>query len=68
MNATFKLLGGVSFANAAFGQGSGSIFLSNVRCVGNEEGVINCSHDGIGVHTCNHNEDAGVRCLSKSIF
>ena len=57
--------GGISFTNAFFGQGSGGIFLSNVGCNGNEDALISCSHSGIGVHTCRHQEDAGVQCLRK---
>ena len=56
--------GGIPLTNAFFGQGSGGIFLNNVRCNGNEDALINCSHDGIGVHTCTHSQDAGVRCLA----
>ena len=59
------VIGAISVTNAFFGQGSGGIFLNNVRCSGNEETLLNCSHDGIGVHTCTHSRDAGVRCLSK---
>ena len=60
-----NITGGVPFNNAFFGRGSGGIFLNNVRCNGNEDALINCSHSGIGVHTCRHRDDAGVRCLRK---
>ena len=29
---------------------------------GAESELLDCSHDGIGVHNCNHFEDASVRC------
>ena len=48
---------------AAFGQGSGKIFLDNVRCTGEEQRLIHCQASDIGVHNCGHIEDAGVRCL-----
>ena len=48
--------------NAAFGQGTGQIWLDNVRCVGNERSISHCSHLGWGVHNCGHYKDAGVVC------
>ncbi len=49
-------------SNIYFGAGSGLIALSDVGCSGEEPNLLNCAHSGIGVHHCNHNEDAGVRC------
>ncbi|XP_030582239.1 uromodulin-like [Archocentrus centrarchus] len=48
--------------NAAFGVGSGPIWLDDVRCFGNESSVTDCRHNGPGVHNCGHNEDASVVC------
>ena len=48
--------------NAAFGQGTGQIWLDNVRCVGNERSISHCIHLGWGVHNCVHYKDAGVVC------
>ncbi|XP_063333377.1 deleted in malignant brain tumors 1 protein-like [Pelmatolapia mariae] len=48
--------------NAAFGEGSGPIWLDNVDCVGNELSITDCLHNGLGVHNCGHNEDASVVC------
>ena len=50
--------------NAAYGQGVGPIFLDDVRCTGLEYRLIECSNRGIEVENCNHNEDAGVRCVA----
>ena len=48
--------------NAAFGQGTGQIWLDDVRCVGNERSIAHCSHLGWGAHNCRHDKDAGVVC------
>ena len=51
-----------SFSLSHFGGGTGGIFLDNVACSGSESRLIDCSHSGIGVHNCDHTDDAGVRC------
>ena len=50
------------------GGGTGGIFLSNMRCTGDELALINCTHDGIGAHSCTHVQDAGVHCLGYSLL
>ncbi|XP_065133010.1 CD5 antigen-like isoform X2 [Paramisgurnus dabryanus] len=47
---------------AAFGQGSGAIWLDDVGCSGNENTLTQCSHRGLGQHNCNHGKDSGVVC------
>ena len=54
--------GAAAVSNAQFGQGTGSIVLDNVNCVGTETMLLSCSHNGINNHNCAHSEDAGVRC------
>ena len=54
-----------AFRTAAFGQGTGQIWLDNVHCTGTETRLDQCPHNGIGVHNCRHFEDAGVQCTSN---
>ena len=50
---------------ASFGEGFGIIWLDNVRCKGTESSLLECSHNGILKHNCQHSEDAGVACSSE---
>ena len=43
--------------------GTGQIWLDNVNCNLTANRLIECARsNAIGVHNCNHREDAGVRC------
>lgn len=47
---------------ASFGEGTGPIWLDNVRCAGDENTLNECKKYEIGNHNCEHREDAGVVC------
>ncbi len=56
--------GGKAYGSARFGQGKGRIWLDNVRCLGTEDSLMECDHNGLGNHNCRHWEDAGVGCFN----
>ena len=47
---------------SVYGSGSGDIFLDDVKCLGNETNLLNCSQRS-GSHDCTHDEDAAVVCM-----
>eukprot|EP00105_Crassostrea_gigas_P020390 XP_011439161.2 PREDICTED: deleted in malignant brain tumors 1 protein [Crassostrea gigas] len=55
-----------AYGGAAYGQGSGPIWLDNVKCMGSETGIEECSHNSWGSHNCNHGEDVSISCFPPS--
>ncbi|XP_044844368.1 deleted in malignant brain tumors 1 protein-like [Mauremys mutica] len=45
-----------------FGQGTGKIWLDDIRCKGTEKTLQNCAHRYWGYHNCTHQEDISVVC------
>ena len=55
--------------SSQFGSGNEqglNYLLDNVMCNGNEANLNECAHDGLNVHNCAVNEDAGVVCSGMS--
>ena len=60
----FQTGNGTALSLAFYGQGTGSIWLDDVGCVGNESRLWDCINNGIGIHNCLHSDDASVQCSS----
>ena len=60
----FLVIVAIAVSRAAFGQGSGLVYLYNLGCYGSESSLLSCSHNGIRTFSwCSHSHDAGVVCL-----
>lgn len=51
-------------ATEMFGSSSSTspIFLENLACSGTELTLLDCPQSVIGLHECDHSQDAGVQC------
>ena len=55
--------------NAFYGQGNGPVWFDNLQCTGQEGNIGACTNPGLGTlaDNCDHSQDAGVVCASKSV-
>ncbi|KAH3856676.1 hypothetical protein DPMN_099268 [Dreissena polymorpha] len=51
-----------ALSSATYGQGTGKIWLDDVKCIGTESSLFNCQANNWGEGNCNHGEDVGVDC------
>lgn len=54
-------------ASTIFGQGSGPIFLANIRCSGSEMSLLDCPRTVFVGIECTHSRDVGVKCQRKNV-
>ncbi|XP_072566340.1 antigen WC1.1-like [Paramormyrops kingsleyae] len=54
--------------NSAFGRGTGTIWLNEVNCRGDELHLWDCPHSLQEQRSCSHKEDAGVTCAGSSLL
>ncbi|XP_052782341.1 uncharacterized protein LOC128218702 isoform X3 [Mya arenaria] len=47
-----------------YGEGNGTIWLVDVRCLGYESTIADCVYRNLGSTTCEHSEDVGVKCTT----
>ncbi len=61
----YSPIGALPLYNAAFGAGTGTIWIDDLLCNNRESRLIDCPNGGIGmIDFCNgHNDDASLRCL-----
>jgi deleted-in-malignant-brain-tumors protein 1 len=50
-----------------YGQGFGNIWLDNLRCASTENSLFDCPANAVGVHNCDHSEDAGALCWQRTV-
>lgn len=67
--AVFFSSNAYGLSRAYFGQGTGQIWLDDLKCRGNESNIDSCPHRAYGSNNCRHTEDVGVVCTdSESDF
>ena len=61
-------IGAIEKTGALYGEGTGLILLSNLRCRGLENSLLECVNSGILQNiNCGHNQDAGVTCVAGTM-
>lgn len=53
--------------SAAYGPGSGQIWIDEINCEGTENSITECKRNDWDENDCTHNEDAGVVCARRQV-
>lgn len=61
-NVACRQMGYARGTSFTAGNGSGDIWMDDLRCGGSESDLASCTFSGWGVHNCSHSEDVGVEC------
>ncbi len=65
LNYTENVNSSLAIGRGFFGQGQVPIHLDDLMCEGDERTLLECIHNGVGLHNCGHAEDAGVVCIGE---
>ena len=52
----------VAVRRSMYGNGTVSLLLDDIVCIGNESNLLQCQHSELGMHNCESSETAGVIC------
>ena len=52
-------------SEAGFGVPTGPVLYDEANCLGTEDRLANCRHNGIGTFNCDHSRDVGLRCQAE---
>ena len=59
---SFLFSASVPVRRSMYGNGTVPFLLDNIVCLGNESNLLQCVHNGLGMHNCEPSETAGVIC------
>lgn len=45
---------------------TGPVLFDEANCLGNENRLAYCRHNGVGTLNCDHSQDVGLRCMAES--
>jgi deleted-in-malignant-brain-tumors protein 1 len=62
----FSTTGAVALSGFMVPDGTGQIWLDDIRCRGTETRLIDCPARPLAQNNCGHGEDAGVRCSATT--
>ncbi|CAI8021725.1 Fibrillin-2 [Geodia barretti] len=62
LNFTVNETNAVPVRGGVYGEGEGQVLLDDLLCQGDEENLMDCSQYSGGTHSCDHSQDAGIRC------